>query len=755
MPPSEPSPGSPLLSEAKLAPPRRRPGLIARPRLFAMLDRFEGAELTLISAPAGSGKTVMVSSWLEQRSDLSVAWVTVERRDDDSVRLWTAVCTAVDRVRPGIARPALVVLRTPRSEIETAIDELLNGLAGYAGRVVVVLDDLHHVTDQDFLRSLGYALERLPQTTRLVATTRSDPSIKLGRFRARGALGEVRAADLALTVDEARELMAAHGVGRLEPEDVERLVERTEGWTAGVGLAGMWLSGNDAPREHLRQFSASHTHVADYLTTEVLDILAADVRSFLLRTSVLSRFTSKLCDQVLETTDAAETLAAIARSNLFLVPLDGRGEWYRYHHLFRELLLTELGATDANAAPHLHLRASAWFAEEGMIEDALEHAAASGDPGALAKILEDESRELIRTGRSDTLLQWLERLPPEEIAKRPLLAAIGALTSGLLAQPAAVRRRYAAVAEAGCDALPEPQRLYVEAVVALTRGGVLDRDLDASLADARRAADLAVRHAPDLALPTLAVLGYTEYLAGNDGLATAATNAAFDRPEVSGRPSGVVYAHAVHGLLALDRGRQQAAQDAAVESVALAEELGLAGTWSAGIAHHAFGEVLLAQGRPGEAERELERAFTLRQASEPRLDALHSLIQLARARVTGGRLTLAESDLAGAREQLTAFTDAGRLRGMMAEVEAALEAARTETPHVYEPPSAAELSILQLLESDLSQREMGEELFLSVNTVKTHSRRLYAKLGAHSRAEAIQKGHALGLIDRPPASPSE
>ncbi len=753
MPPSEPSSASQLFSEANLAPPRPRAGLIARPRLFAVLDRLDGAELTLVSAPAGSGKTVVVSSWLQQRPDLSTAWVTVERRDDDSIRLWTAVSMAVDRLRPGIARPALAVLRTPRSEIDTAIDELLNGLAGYAGRVVIVLDDLHHVTDDEFLRSLGYAVERLPQTTRLVATTRSDPRIQLGRFRARGALGEVRAADLALTADEARELMAAHGVGQLAPVDVELLVERTEGWTAGVVLAGMWLSGNEAPRENVRQFSASHVHVADYLTTEVLDILAPEVRSFLLRTSVLSRFTASLCDAVLETTDAAEQLGAIARSNLFLVPLDARGEWFRYHHLFCELLRAELASTDATAATQLRLRAASWFAQEGLIEDALEHAHASGEFTVLAQMLEDHCRELIRTGRSDTLLRWLERLPPEEIARRPLLAAVGALTSGLLAQPATVRRRYAAIAESSSSALPEPQRLYVETVVALTRGGVLDRDLEASLADARRAAELAVVYAPDLALPTLAVLSYTEYLAGNDALAQVAADAALARPEVAARPSGVVYAHAMHGLLELDRGRHQVAQDAAVESVALAEELGLAGTWSAGIAHHVFGEVLLAQGRPREAERELDRAVTLRQASEPRLDALHSLVCLARARVAGGRLALAESDLALAREQLTAFTDAGRLRGMMAEVEAGLEAVRRQTPHVYEAPSEAELSILRLLESDLSQREIGEELFLSLNTVKTHSRRLYAKLGAHSRQEAIQKGHALGLIDSRPASP--
>ena len=221
--------------------------MLARPRLFGRLDELDDVALTLVSAPAGSGKTVVVASWLQSSSERSVAWVSLEQVEDEPVRLWTAVATSADRLRPGIARPALAMLRTPRCDIELAIDELLNGLAGFAGRVVIVLDDLHHVSSDSGLRSVAYAVERLPHTTRIVATTRSDPAIRLGRLRARGDLGELRVDSLAFTVDEVVEFLEQQGVSPLPREDVELLAERTEGWPAGIGLAGMWLANTDAP----------------------------------------------------------------------------------------------------------------------------------------------------------------------------------------------------------------------------------------------------------------------------------------------------------------------------------------------------------------------------------------------------------------------------------------------------------------------------------------------------------------------------
>ena len=378
--------------------------------------------------------------------------------------------------------------------LKIAIDELMNGLARYAGRVVIVLDDLHHVGSEDGLESLGYAVEHLPGTTRIIATTRSDPRLRLGRLRARGRLGELRARDLAFTPDEAQELLTQHGVAGLDRGDVELLVQRTEGWPAGLGLAGMWLAKAAEPREQLQEFSASHTHVADYLTTEVLDILAPEVRTFLLRSSVLGRFTAQLCDSVLQQDDSAAMLEALARSNLFLVPLDGRGEWYRYHHLFRELLQAELAMKEPGAPAELHRRAAEWFIANGLIQEGLEHTAALGDPAALAALLQEQQVQLIRGGHTDLFVRWLERVPDDELAGRPVLAAAGALASGLMAQPTTLRKRYAAVAENGKDSLPDAQRIYVETIVAMTRGGMLDLSVTESLNDAQKAADLAVSY---------------------------------------------------------------------------------------------------------------------------------------------------------------------------------------------------------------------------------------------------------------------
>jgi len=309
------------LIEAKLARPRVRAGVIARRRLFLALDRLDQVELTMVSGPAGSGKTVLVSSWLAGRSDLSVAWVTLDRGDDDPVRLWTYVAHAVDRIRTGLASRAIARLRMPRSSVETGIDELLNGLAGHDGRVVIVLDDLQHVGSERCLRSLADAVERLPGATRMVAMTRSDPGRRLGRLRARGALGELRAQDIAFNSEEAHELLVERVGISVSVEEVELLVERTEGWPAGISLAALWLAGLEEPSEGIRQFSADHRHVADYLTSEVLDALEDETRSFLLRTSILDRFNATLCDAVLGTENAAGVLAEIERSNLFLVAL--------------------------------------------------------------------------------------------------------------------------------------------------------------------------------------------------------------------------------------------------------------------------------------------------------------------------------------------------------------------------------------------------------------------------------------------------
>ncbi len=518
------------------------------------------------------------------------------------------------------------------------------------------------------------------------------------------------------------------------------MVEHTEGWPAAIALAGMWLSGLDVPHEQLREFSASNRHVADYLTSEVLEALTPDVRTFLMQTSILRRFNAELCDWVTVAVDSAVRLKALSQSNLFLVPLDGRDEWFRYHNLFRELVHAELVANDPAALPDLHRRAAKWCIEHGLIEDALEYAWATGCPAELADLLESHYLELARAGKFATFTGWLERLPDSMLAERPVLTASGVLMSMMAAQPAPIRRRYAALAEAGLENRRASERWHAQAVISLTRGGVLDTDLAHALSNSREAADLALEHVPDLAVAALATLAYAHYLAGDAALARSAADQALDRPEAAQRPHGVVYAHSVHALLECDAGRTQVAENEARHAVARARELGIGGTWSSGIARHALGEALLARGHPRDAERELSRAVTLRQAGEPRLDTVHSLIQRARARVACGKLAMAESDLDAVDQLLSAFSDAGRLPEMASDVTHTLDAARAGDSRMVEPPSAAELVGSGALGfRHVCPRDRGESLRLDQHRQYARSTDLLQARGAHPRRSGRER----------------
>jgi LuxR family transcriptional regulator, maltose regulon positive regulatory protein len=733
------------LIEAKLARPRPRAGVIPRRRLFAALDRLKDTELTVISGPAGSGKTVLVSSWLAVRTDLATAWATLDTGDDDPYRFWKYVAHAVDRVRPGMARPALATLRMPRTSVELAIADLLNGLAGYDGRIVIVLDDLHHVSAESCLRSLAYAVERLPPPARMIVTTRSDPGRRLSRLRARGALGELRAKDTAFTNEEAHELLVKRAGIPVTTEDIETLVDRTEGWPAGVSLAALWLAGIDEPSNGIRQFSGTHRHVADYLASEVLETVDHETRDFLLKTSIFDRFSAPPCDAILGTETARRMLADLERSNLFLIALDGRGDWYRYHHLFRELLRIELADTSSDVVPELHRRAAEWFRANGFIEQALVHAAAVSHD-ELAKLLTGEHLNLIRAGKVDVLMDSLDLLSDDELAEHPVVAAAGAVVAGTMGHPTAKRKRLEAIAEANRGDLPDAEQRYVEFVVSLTRASVLDHDLESTLGHAVRAVDLGRSHVPGLVVIALAVSAYATYLRGDATAARATAEEAIAQPDADRQLHGFVYARALLALLEYEAGRPHEAEVEARDTVVSARELGLAGTWTAGLAHHALGQALLQLGRVQEAERELDRAEVLRRGPEPRLDHAHSLLVLAQARIARGRLTLAASELEAAREHLDAIGGLTRLAGLAADVERQLEEARAGSPKPVEPPSLAELAVLRLLATDLSQREIGNELFLSMNTVKTHTRKLYGKLGVSTREEAVRRANTLGLI---------
>ena len=615
--------------EPKLMLPRIHEGMLRRTRLLELLDDHGASSLTVLDAGVGYGKTTLVRSWCIERPE-PVIWMTLDPADDDPVRLWIHLATAVDRLGQGLGGRALTRLGVSGAQVETAVDELMNGLAVDGRPVTIVLDDLHSVRSEASLSSIRYAIERLPARAHLVVSTRSDPTVGLGKLRASRALTEVRGRDLAFTVDEARELFVHEGI-ELSGESVELLVERTEGWPAGLYLAALWLRNLNNPDGEVRTFAGSARHVGDYLTTEVLTAIPADTRDFLVQTSMLGRFTPELCDAVLGRKDSGVVLEGLARANMFLVALDARGEWYRYHHLFGELLQLELGR---EAARVLRRRAAAWCRVHGLIEDAVEYASAAGDAEGVAELLLATHLQFIRGGRARQFLAWVRSLPAELLVEHPLLPAAGAAAAGLIARPEVEVRRLLAVSERSRRERPQAWSPYVEAVVELTRAEVIERgDVGAAAEHARRAVAAALVGEDVLSVGALATLSQALFFAGKLDESRRIAVQAIERPDAPDSGNALLGSLGLLALIDGEQGRHDSAERTAREAISYARERFQADSWLASLAHLGLALACLATGRLDEAEREALRGERLRRSHQPTVGHAHALLVLAQVRV--------------------------------------------------------------------------------------------------------------------------
>ena len=731
--------------ESKISLPRVQPGILRRSRLLEIVDGGGGVAFTVVDAPVGYGKTTLLRLWCVERPE-AVIWMTLDSADDDPVRLWMHLATAVERLGEGLGARALACLGVRGASVETAVDELMNGLVAYGRPVAIVLDDLHAVGSERSLGSIAHAIERLPANARVLASTRSEPAISIARLRARGALMEIRARELAFTVDEARELIVREGI-ELSGESVELLVERTEGWPAGLYLAALWLRDLDAPDEGVRAFAGSARHVADYLTDEVLTALAPETRDFLLCTSVLGRFTPELCDAVLGREDSAAVLAELARSNMFLVALDARGEWYRYHHLFGELLQLELGREDALV---LRRRAAAWCRAHGLVDDAIEYAAAAGDAETVAELLVEHDREFVWGGRIEQFLGWVRWLPPELLLGHPSLPAAGAFAAAMLARPALDVQQLLAIAGQARRERPQLWSPYDEAVVEVTRAALIERgNVGAAVEHARRAVAAARAGADVLSVGVLASLAQALSFAGDLDEAGRIALQAVERPDAPDVPDGYVVGLGLLALIDAEQGRTESAEAWAREAISFARTRFQADLWTVSLAHLGLALACMATGRLDQAEREALRGERLRRSPQPTVGHAHALLVLAHVRVARSRLERAASDVERAQRAIAEFPDPGRLPALATTVEQDLTTARANAGHrhLVEQPSTAELAVLRCLATGLSRREIAARLYISLNTVKTHTRALYRKLGAESRADAVARAEALGLLD--------
>ncbi len=455
MPPSTAAaPEREVLLATKLHAPRTLPGFVVRPRLLERLAEGIARALVLVCTPAGFGKTTLLADWA-RGGQRPVAWLSLDDADNDPARFWRHAAAALDRVCPGVAEPVAALLGPPPPRsFEGLVATLLNELAGVAEEVVLMVDDYHLIQAPPVHQSLGFLLEHLPGSLRLVVASRADPPLPLARLRARGQLAELRERDLRFTPEEAAELLRAVVGSDLPAAAVAVLEDRTEGWAAGLQLAALSLRGRADITAFVEGFSGSHRYVLDYLAEEVLDRQAEPLRTFLLETSVLDRLCGPLCDAVTGRTDSQQLLEQIERANLFLVPLDEVRGWWRYHHLFADLLRARLQQEQPERLPELHTSAAAWSEQHGLVDEAVRHALAAKELARAARLIEQHFDAMLWRSENATLRRWLEALPAELVRSRARLclaqtwwALLGSRLEAVEPLAADAERAFAADAE--------------------------------------------------------------------------------------------------------------------------------------------------------------------------------------------------------------------------------------------------------------------------------------------------------------------
>ncbi|MGD8398656.1 MAG: LuxR family transcriptional regulator, partial [Anaerolineae bacterium] len=443
-----------LLQTKLYIPPIRRE-LVSRPRLIERLNAGLNGCLTLVSAPAGYGKTTLVTQWLNSTKCPST-WLSLDESDNDPTRFLVYFVAALRTVDADIGKGVLSALQSPQPPpVEAVLTSLINDAAAIPDRILLVFDDYHLIESPPVDNALTFLLEHLPAQMHLVIVTREDPHLSLARLRARGHLTELRAADLRFTASEAADFLNQVMGLELAAEDIAVLERRTEGWIAGLQLAAISMQGREDTAALIKSFAGSHRHVLDYLVEEVLKQQSESIQTFLLQTTVLDRLTGSLCDAILgrgaddqrstgdrntfalqlpsSSASGQEILEHLERSNLFVVPLDEERRWYRYHHLFADLLRQRLHQTQPEQVPILHRRASKWYEQNGFVDEAIEHALRAEDFERAADLVEGRAETPWGRGEQIRLQGWLEALPAEQVLSRPQLCifhAWGLFASG-------------------------------------------------------------------------------------------------------------------------------------------------------------------------------------------------------------------------------------------------------------------------------------------------------------------------------------
>jgi LuxR family maltose regulon positive regulatory protein len=741
---------TPRIVGSKLRVPVPRETLVPRQHLRERLRQGRGRRLTLLSAPAGYGKSTLLAQWAsEDRRSTRFVWVSLDTGDTDPVRLWSHVIRGLQAVHPTVGDTSLGELRGgPRAVVSGVVPTLVDELDD-AADLVLVLEDWHSCSSEANDEALDLFVSQVPPVVQVVVATRSDPRLPLARLRAHDELLEVRADQLRLSDAEAAELFARADIV-LDPDDARRLNDRAEGWVTGLHLALILALDHDDPAAFVASFSGDSRNVLDYLANDVLETLPPEQRRFLLRTSILERLSGPLCDAILDAKGSTAVLDELERANLFLVPLEGR-DAYRYHSLFATMLRNQVEIEEPEIVPTLHARASAWLEEHGDVEGAVEHAIAGRDTGRVSELITVQFRVLTNAGQAATLIRWLDQLswPAAQIDAQ--LAVVRAAVAGETGRPADEVERWLEVASAGSRHGPLANGVAsLESGVALVRSIYLTRGPEVAAEWGERAVKME-RPPSGWRRQALLGLGQALYLLGQADTARVPLEEARRLPGANEHAAAAANVLAYLALCELELERVPEAEGLARRALELLNEHRILRSHTGSSNPRiALGAALTAQSRFREAIAELERGTEITAPPAPSYWHAHALLRLALARHGIADVEGAGVALAAAQADLDSLPIAPLLAQLSTHVRARVEARPHRDVRAGEELSERELDVLRLLASDLSMREVAGELYVSLNTVKTHARAIYRKLDATSRERAVERARELELLNDSP-----
>ncbi len=712
----------------KLTAPTSPSRLAARPALEATLDHAVSdhrIRVALVSAPAGSGKSTLVAAWQQHRTDC--AWLQADAADGDPARFWGHLVAALDAAVPGVQAATTAAIPGAGADAAELVERLANELTR-ASPAVLVIDDYHLISNPAIDEAIERLIELAPATFTLMLCTRLDPSVRLGRLRVRGQLAEIRAGDLRFAPDDASVLLSQRGATP-SSQQIDALCERTEGWAAGLVLAGMSLAASDDGDAFVASFQGDDRLVVEYLSDEFLSGVTDHDRTRLLQTSVLARMCGPLIDAVCDTTDGAQWLNQTASTNQLVISLDRTGTWYRYHHLLADLL--HLEAERTTDLTGIHGRAAAWHQNDGSSHAAVEHYIAAGELSAAADLIYDEATELMNRGQLRTLREQIDRLGPvadEHAGTTVVRGWISLLTGNFAAAQTSVER--ARALEPNDD---EAGLIVALAIMTHIASGNVTRALDE------------VASAGDPFESTQAMtLGGAHTWGGNFDQARPLLRRASGMAPQEGNTFVEAVTPIFSAIAHIESGDAQAAQRDANAALATASANGFDDLGQIALAHSI---VARTADDPESAIASAERGVDLARRSPEH-------IMLAYALASAGDVLCHHDDargaefLAEARGVVDRCVDPGIAGRYLARVEARHQLASppTEVAGIVEALTDRELAVLRYLPTPMPQREIASELYVSLNTVKTHCKAIYRKLGVGDRKAAVQAARDANLL---------